>query len=315
MNSGQRDVHRTSNRYTEMLVLLRVVDDGSFSAAARNLDLTPSAVSKVVTRIESRLGVLLFRRGHRDIVLTPEGAAYCEAARAAIDAFEAADAAVFSGTVTQEILRVRSMPIFAQKALVPLLPKFCALHPKLRLEIQLRIDPGNLLDDGMDVAIHVGHLEDSRQVATRFSRTRWIICAAPAYLASHGTPAHPDELAHHVCLNFIPSISASKWVARGRNGQSSPLSIKSHILANQASVLVELARAGLGITRLVEFQIAEDLASGRLVELFPKHQSRDEDPIYAVYHSRKHVSNRVRVFLDFLRASFTDPPPWTNWRT
>lgn len=307
-------MYRAPNRYTEMLVLLRVVDDRSFSAAARNLDLTPSAVSKVVARIESRLGVLLFRRGHREIALTSEGEAYCRAARAAVDAVDAADATVFNGTVAQETLRVRSMPIFAQKALAPKLPQFCALHPNLQLEIHLRIDPGNLLDDGMDVAIHVGHLEDSRQFATRFSRTRWIICAAPEYLAVRGTPTHPDELADHVCLNFIPSIGASKWVVRGRNGRSNPLKIESRILANQASVLVELARAGLGITRLVEFQIADDLANGRLVELFPRHQSREEDPIFAVYHSRKHVSNRVRVFLDFLRASFVDPPSWTNWR-
>jgi DNA-binding transcriptional LysR family regulator len=161
------------------------MEDGSFSAAARNLDLTPSAVSKVIARIESRLGMPLFRRGHREIALTPEGETYCQAARAAVDAVDAADAAVFSGTVTQETLRVRSMPIFAQKALVPVLPRFRASHPKLRLEIHLRIDPGNLLDDGMDVAVHVGHLEDSRQVAMRFSRTRWIICAAPECIWLH----------------------------------------------------------------------------------------------------------------------------------
>jgi DNA-binding transcriptional LysR family regulator len=138
--------------------------------------------------------------------------------------------------------------------------------------------------------------------------------SARVYLAAHGTPAHWEELVDHVCLNFIPSIGASRWIVRGENGLSIPLNIGSQILANQASVLVELARAGLGITRLVEFQIADDLAKGSLVELFPRHQSREEDPIFAVYHSRKHVSNRVRIFLDFLRSSFADPPPWTGWR-
>lgn len=307
-------MNRSANRYAEMLVLVRVAEDGSFSAAARNLGLTPSAVSKMIGRIESRLGVLIFRRAHRATVLTPEGIVYCAAARQAIEAVEAADAAVFRGTAAQETLRVRSMPIFAQIALVPKIPQFRALHPRLQLELQLRIDPGNLLDDGMDVAIHVGHLEDSRLVATRFTSTRWIICAAPAYLEAHGAPAHPGELSQHTCLNFIPSIAASTWSIRRGRDPSSALAVKGQILSNQASVLVEFARAGLGITRLVEFQVADDLAQGRLVELFPRHQSKEEDPIFAVYQSRKHMSNRVRVFLDFLRASFADPPPWRYWR-
>jgi DNA-binding transcriptional LysR family regulator len=302
------------NRFSEMLVFVRAVEDGGFSAAARNLALTPSAVSKLVARIEDRLGVLLFRRAHRKTILTPEGETFYKAALAAIEAVEAADLSVFSGRVAHDTLRIRSMPIFATAALAPHIPAFCRLHPTLRVEIQLRIDPGRLLEDGMDVAIHVGSLQDSSLVARRFASTRWIVCASPGYVAAHGAPAHPGELAKHTCLNFLPSMEASTWTARGEKRPSRPLRIESRVLSNQASMLIELARADLGIVRLAELQVADDLAAGRLVELFPEHQSREEDPIWAVYQSRRHLSPRVRAFLDFLDVAFSDPLPWTHWR-
>ncbi|TDR88130.1 LysR family transcriptional regulator [Enterovirga rhinocerotis] len=302
------------NRYAEMLVFVRAAEDGSFSAAARNLALTPSAVSKLISRIEARLGVLLFRRAHRAIALTPEGETFYKASLAAIEAVEAADAAVFSGHVGRETLRIRSMPIFATHALAPRLQGFCRRHPLLKVEVQLRIDPGNLLGEGMDVAIQVGALHDSSLVARRFSSTRWIICAAPDYLAAHGAPSHPDDLDRHVCLNFIPSIGARIWTVRGEGSPSRALDIDAAVLSNQASMLMALARTGMGIVRLTEFQVADSLASGELVELFPDHQSHEEDPIYVVYQSRRHLSTRVRAFLDFLDESFSDPPPWRYWR-
>jgi DNA-binding transcriptional LysR family regulator len=132
------------NRYGEMLVLVRAVKDGSFSAAARNLGCTPSAVSKAVARIEDRLGVLLFSRTHRAISLTREGGAFYTAALEAIAAVESADAAVAGGLIPDDTLRVRAMPIFAQTALAPHVPEFCRRHPRLKLEVHLRIDPGHL---------------------------------------------------------------------------------------------------------------------------------------------------------------------------
>lgn len=303
------------NRYTEMQVFVRAAEDGSFSAAARNLAITPSAVSKLIARMEERLGVPLFRRAHRNIVMTPEGELFYQAAIAAIEAVEAADATIFSGTLGRETLKIRSMPIFGQTVLAKKLPDFCRQHPHLQVELQLRIDPGPLLDEGTDVTIHVGHLDDSSLVATRLTSTRWIICASPRYLAEFGTPSHPDDLARHTCLNFMSSIAASTWTVRGNDEQPRTLAVKSRVRSNQASILIEFARAGLGIVRLVEVQIADDLAQGRLVELFPEYQCQEEHPIYAVYQSRRLMSNRVRVFLDFLKTALPDPPPWQYWRT
>jgi DNA-binding transcriptional LysR family regulator len=300
------------NRYGEMQVFVRAVADGGFSAAARSLSLTPSAVSKLIARIESRLGVLLFDRSHRTVTLTPEGKAFYEAAQRAIEAVEEADAAVFAGTATQDVLRIRSMPTFAAAQLAPLIPRFRQLHPALRLEIHLKIEPGNLLDGGMDVAIHVGQLADSALVAHRFARTRWIICAAPAYLAAAGSPVGPADLARHECLNFIPSMIASIWTANSGGRASQRLKIASTVVTNQGQMLLEMARAGAGIVRLAEFHIVGDLVSGQLVELFPEQQSMEEDPIYAVYQGKRHLSHRLRVFLDFLDAAFADNPP--AWR-
>jgi DNA-binding transcriptional LysR family regulator len=302
------------NRYAEMQVFVRAAQDRSFSAAARNLSLSPSAVSKLIARMEERLGVLLFRRSHPNIHLTQEGEAFYQAAQTAIEAVDTADAVVFSGTVIQQTLRIRSMPIFGQTILAAKAAEFCLLHPNLNIEIQLRIDPTNLLDDGMDVAIHIGHLKDSTLIATPFSSTRWVICAAPAYLAQHGAPSHPDELAQHTCLNFISSITASTWMVRCGSELAKPIRIKGKILSNQASMLIEFARAGLGIVRLIEVQVADDLAQGRLIEIFPEHQCHEEDPILAVYQSRRYISSRVRAFVDFLQASFSQPAPWQYWR-
>jgi DNA-binding transcriptional LysR family regulator len=302
------------NRYEEMLVFVRAVEDGSFSAAARNLSLTPSAVSKLIARLEDRLSALLFRRAHRTVSLTPEGETFYHAALDAIAAVEGAETAITRGSALHDTLRVRSVPIFATAALAAHIPAFCERHPRLRVEVQLRINPGQLLDEGTDVAIHVGRLEDSSLVARRFSGTRWIVCAAPAYAERHGLPGHPDDLARHNCLNFLPSMGAATWSLRNEDGSLAPRHPASRFVTNQASLLIELALTGFGIVRLAELQVAAHLAAGRLVELFPQHQSPEEDPIWAVYHSRRHVSARVRAFLDFLDGAFASPSPWTRWR-
>jgi len=302
------------DRYGEMLVFVRSVEDGGFSAAGRSLSLTPSTVSKLIARVEDRLGVLLFRRSRRTMELTPEGEAFYDAALRAIEAMEATESAVFSGKVPRDTLRIRCMPTFANSQLAPLIPIFRRLHPALRLEVQLKIEPGNLLENGMDLAIHVGHLADSSLVVRRFASTRWIICAAPAYLAEHGTPSSPAELAQHTCLNFVPDMVASIWTVRGVDRPSRRIKISSDFLTNQGQMLLELAREGMGIVRLAEFHVVEDLLAGRLVALFPEHQSTEEDPIYAVHQGRRHLSQRIAVFLDFLDNAFPEPLTWQRWR-
>ncbi|MFE1599289.1 LysR family transcriptional regulator [Methylobacterium sp. ID0610] len=301
------------NRFGEMLVFVRAVEDGGFSAAGRSLTMTPSAVSKLIGRLENRLGVALFNRAARTVTLTAEGEAFYTSALRAIEAVEEAEASVFGGRAAQGTLRIRSMPTFATHQLAPLIPVFRRLHPALRLDFVLSMEPGNLLDGGIDVAIHVGELADSSLVARRFASTRWIICAAPAYLAERGTPRCPADLAAHECLNFPSTAPWSLWSLRDEAGARQRLKPNGHVAANTGQMLLAMARAGAGIVRLAEFHIADDLRSGRLVEVLPDHHTGAEDPIYALYRSRRHLSQRIQVFLRFLDDSFSHNPP--AWRT
>lgn len=301
------------DRYRDLIVFSRCVAEGSFSAAARSLSLTPSAISKLVTRLENRLGVRLFDRSGREVALTSEGEVFHRAALRAIASVEEAEVSVAKGSLPGETLRIRSMPTFAASQLSQLLPAFRRQHPQMRIEVHLRMEPGNLLEGGMDVAIQVGHMADSSLVATAFAHTRWIICASPGYLAAHGAPRTPAELKHHECLNFLPGMSASNWAARA--ARDYPLKVTSNLITNQGQMLQELARADFGIVRLTEYQVAQDLLGGQLVELFPRHQAVEQDPIYAIYHKHRHLSARLRVFLDFLKQAYADRPPGLQrWR-
>lgn len=296
------------DRLGEMLVFVRAVEDGGFSAAGRSLSLTPSAVSKMIARLENRLGVVLFNRSLRSMTLTPEGEAFYPAARQAIEAVEEAEAAAFGGVALRDVLRVRSIPTFAIHQLAPLVPAFRRQHPGLRLEFILGNEAGNLLEGGVDVALYIGELPDSSLIARRIVTMHWVICAAPAYLAEHGTPATPAELAEHECLNFNKRMPWSTWTFRDSEHSVRRIRASGSVTANQGQMLMALALAGVGIARLGEFQIAGDLAAGRLIRLFPEHESKMEESIYAVHQSKRHVSQRVRVFLDFLEASFSRPP-------
>lgn len=293
------------DRLGEMLVFVRAVEDGGFSAAGRALSLSPSAVSKLMARLENRLGVVLFNRSLRSLALTPEGQAFYPAAQQAIAAVEAAEAMAVSGLLLRDVLRIRSVPTFAIHCLAPLVPEFRRRHPALRLEFLLGNEPGNLLEGGVDVAISIGELPDSSLVARRIAGMRWIICAAPDYLAEHGTPQSPADLAGHECLNFNKRMPWSTWSFRDSDHSVQRIPAGGSVTANQGQMLMALARAGVGIARLAEFQIPQDLASGRLVRLFPEHEQKMEDVIYAVYQSRRHLTQRLRVFLDFLEASFS----------
>ncbi|MFC3127335.1 LysR family transcriptional regulator [Pseudoroseomonas globiformis] len=292
------------DRLAEMQVFVRSVEDGSFSAAGRSLSLTPSAVSKLIARLENRLGVVLFNRSLRSLALTPEGEAFYPAARQAIEAVEEAESTASSGTQLRDVLRVRSIPTFAVHLLAPLLPAFRRQHPTLRLEFILSNEPGNLLEGGVDVAINIGDLPDSSLIVRRVLDMRWIICAAPSYLAEHGVPVNAAALAEHECLNFNKRMPWSAWTFRDDDRALRRIQAGGSVTANQGQMLMAMACAGVGIARLADFQVAQDLASGRLIQLFPGHEHKMEDTIYAVYQSRRHLSQRLRVFLDFLDDAF-----------
>ncbi len=287
-----------NDRIRELGFFLRVTEVASFSAAARSLDLDPSTISKVIQRLEDRLGVRLFHRTSRVLQLTQEGEQFLAAAQKVMAALEEAEASVGPGaSEATGVLRLSSTPAFARQRLAPLMPAFLARHPGLRVEFVTAATPPDLFEQQIDISFQSGPIPDSTLVARRITVARWRLCAAPAYLKRCGTPATPAELAPHTCLNFLPGSFRSRWPLRvGEQVQTQDL--RALVAANSGDLLCALAVQGLGIARLADYHIAGELQSGALVTLLDAHEL-EREPIYAVYPSRRHLSARVRAFLEF----------------
>ncbi|WP_158808004.1 LysR family transcriptional regulator [Beijerinckia sp. L45] len=290
----------------DVATFVSVVGDGDFSTAARSRGVTPSAVSKSIARLEDHLGRRLLQRSSRTMRLTYEGEVFLEAAHrivAAVEDAEAAGAVTVNGT-----LKIRCIPAFARHQLAPLVPAFLRRHPDLRIEFNLSTERGAYLDDGADVAITSGVLPPSALIAKRFSGSRWVICASPAYLESRVKPSTAADLSGHQCLNFPrQSVWHSSAIVPDDSFQHGAVGC---IVADHIEMILALAQAGAGIARLPEFQIAKDLAAGSLVRLLKDVQSDDEDPLVILHRDRRHVSPRVRVFMAFLEEAFGNRP----WR-
>lgn len=288
-----------NDRIRELAFFLRVSEEASFSAAARSLDLDPSTISKVIQRLENRLGVRLFHRTSRVLQLTQEGEQFLAAAQKVMLALEEAEESI--GTAATEatgVLRVSSTPAFARQRLAPLMPEFLQAHPALRIEFVLAATPPDIFEQQIDVSFQSGNIPDSTLVARRITVARWRLCAAPTYLQSAGTPLAPDDLAQHRCLNFLPGSYRSRWPML-HDGKIETIEPKALLAANNGDMLCALAVAGLGLARLADYHIATELQTGQLVTLLDAYEL-DREPIYAVYASKRHLSGRVRVFLDFV---------------
>ena len=294
-----------NDRIRELGFFLRVTEEASFSAAARSLDLDPSTISKVIQRLEDRLAVRLFHRTSRVLQLTQEGERFLAAAQKAMAALEEAEASVGpAATEATGVLRLSSTPAFARRRLAPLMPGFLQRNPGLRVEFVLAATPPDLFEQQIDVSFQSGHIPDSILVARRITTVRWRLCAAPAYLQRAGTPQTPDDLAAHTCLNFLPGSFRSRWAMRSGE-QVSTLEPRALLAANNGDMLCALAVQGLGLARLADYHIANELETGQLIVVLQDHEL-DREPIYAVFPSKRYLSPRVRVFLDFISERLID---------
>lgn len=289
-----------SDRFRQFEVFVAVVDAGSLSGAARRLGCTPSAVSKLIERLERRIGARLLQRTSRAIALTAEGRAFHRAAAHALEAVNEAESLMLDAAAPAEgTLKVHTTLYFAQHQLAPILPDFLTRHPRLRLEFLMSSDPVDMIQADIDVSIQVGQVASPNLVAKRIGTAQWVICAAPSYLQRHGVPRKPDDLQRHACLNFLPHMPLSTWPMR-RASAAEPIQPVGRIASNSDSFLRVLALQGLGLARLNDFQVAQDLHEGSLVAVLPEFQSGEPEPIYAVLQSRRNLSVRVKVFLKFL---------------
>lgn len=294
------------DRFSEMEVFARVVEDGAFSSAARTLNLTPSGVSKLIARLEDRLGTLLFKRNSRSMALTAEGQAYYERVLEVLAALGEAEASVSNAARDSSgVLRVYTTLSLACHQIAPLMPEFHERFPNMQVEFHTGSGPLRSLDSAMDLAIYPYDMQDCSMVARRIAATRWLLVASPEYLAKHGTPTSPAELADHTCMNFAMEVPCNNWpVWDAQESKFTRFQATPATAATDAEMLLHMARAGAGIVRMHDYHVAHDLAEGRLVKLFYNDQDNHKQNIYAIYQSRRHLAPRARIFLDFLEEKF-----------
>ena len=281
---------------------VRTVDLGSFAAVGIEIGLTPSGVSRIVTRLEDRLGVKLIHRTTRRLALTPEGETFLAHARGILSAVEVAHAAVASthGRARGHV-RLNSGTAFAKHRLARLLPDFIAQYPDITIDLSVsdqRIDP---ISERVDVTIRVGPLADSELIAVRLGEVRRVIAASPHYLAVHGTPHKPADLLRHNCLLLSGFSRLSQWPLF-ENGKRVLVAAKGNVTSDSAELLLDLALAGTGILRLGDFLGESALTQGQLIPLLADCQDDDPQPITALLLPDRQSIPRVRALVDYLKA-------------
>ncbi len=282
-----------------MKVFAAVVDGGSFAAAAARLDTSRAMASKQVQKLEEHLGTRLLNRTTRKLSLTETGRAFYERSVQIInDVDEAEQIAGQQTGAPRGELKVTVPLSYGQHRLAPLIAEYARHYPQVRVNIALSDRKVDLVEEGFDLAIRIGSLPQSDLIARKIGGARNYVCAAPSYLAAAGTPATPAELAHHPCLGYTLTGTGTEWRLEGPDGVVS-VPVSGPIRADNGDMLRLAAVHGCGIIFQPQFIVAGDLAAGRLVRILPEWQS-GELGIYAVYPSRKHLSAKVRTFVDFL---------------
>lgn len=288
------------NRAGEMQVFLQVVDSGSFSEAARMLRMTPSTVSKLIARVEERLGVRLLERSTRRLALTEEGRTYYARSRDVLAELEAVERDLSQGSACLGgRVRVSSSVGFGILGIEPLLPAFHQAHPRITVDLSLSDEIVNLYLDRTDVAFRVGPLPDSSMTAIRLGSAKRMIVANPAYLERRGVPRSIQDLTDHACLGFNFRRANAVWPLRD-SGRIVDRTVEGPLIANNGETVRRAAVAGMGLARIGAFHVREDLEAGRLVEVLKAATEGDIEEIHALFLGGEHVPNRVRAFLDFV---------------
>lgn len=284
--------------FAEIGVFTRVVDAHSFTAAASSLGLTPSGVSRIISRLEKRLGTRLIQRTTRSLSLTDDGAAYYERCKRILAELEDAETALASNqTEPRGRLRVDAPSSIGNYLLAPVLPDFLAAHPKLGVDLSVRdhmIDP---VAEGIDITLRMGNLRDSELVSRKIGACRIVSTASPRYLAKHGRPKHPRDLEHHQTISFWAS-GPLPWKFRDGN-----LRFASQLVTNSGETRIAMALAGRGIINTFEFHVRDLLAAGKLEAVLTAYEGPPL-ALYALYARHRAATPKLRVFLDWLENLF-----------
>lgn len=287
------------NRTGEMQVFLRVVEAGSFSEAARLLRLTPSTVSKLVSRIEARLGVRLIERSTRALSLTAEGQLYYQRSQALLKELDLIEQEIsYGAAATGGTVRVNVSVAIGVLGLEPILPEFWRAYPNIVVDLSLSDEMVDLYLDRTDIAFRVGALADSGMVARRIGTSRRKIVAAPSYLARRGVPLTVEDLSRHNCLGFNFRRAEPVWPLK-ESGRIVDRVVAGSLLANNGETVRRMTLAGVGLARMGGYHVRADIAAGRLVEVLADVVEADEEEMHAVFLGQR-MPQRVRVFLDFV---------------
>lgn len=291
----------------EYEILVRTIEEGSLSAAARRLDLSPAVASRRLARLEDRLGVRLIERTSRRLAPTEAGRLVYERALQLLDGVEDLEALVSRRTTqARGLLRVSAPTSFGRRRLAPYLAPFLAAHPRLTLELNLTDTFVDLLAEDVDVAVRIGTWEAENPLMHRLAPNRRVLCASAQYIAQHGLPQTPDDLRDHALL---AAENQSLWRLDGPHG---PLSYraKSRVRTNSSEVVRELALSGVGIALRSTWDVGEELKDGRLQVVLPDYQGASDIAIFALTAGRSRSEARVQAFIDFAANLYGDVPEW-----
>ena len=296
------------DRLDEINAFAAVADARSFTQGARRLGVSSAQVSKLVARLENRLGARLLNRTTRDVSLTDVGRAYLERARQLLDDFQALESSVTEQAGPRGLLRISVPVTFGAAQLTPALLDFAAAYPQVSLEVSSTDRMVNLVEEGFDAAVRIGQLGDSSLVARKLAAVRLVACAAPDYLVRAGVPESPDELARHEAIIDTNAADPNDWRFRAA-GRPLEVRVRGRLRFSGANACVAAARAGFGVARVPAFAAAEDLRAGRLRALLCSFEPETVH-VHAVYPHARHLASKVRAFVDFLAARYAGEPEW-----
>lgn len=287
-----------ADRFKAMSVLLTVVDAGSLSAASRRLGMPLATVSRKISELEAHLRTRLFTRSSRKLSLTDAGQAYVTACRRILEAVSEAEQTVAGEFSAPRGNLVITAPfVFGRLHVLPIVTQFLKAYPEIDIRLVQLDRVVNLLEENVDLAVRIGVLPDSSLIVRRVGEVRRVLCASPGYLARHGVPERPEDLRAHDCVTAENLMSPSAWTFRSGRSERT-VQVHSRLAVNTAESAIEAAIAGLGLTRVLFYQVAEAVASGRLVLALEAFEP-DPWPVSLLYRSQGPVPQKVRTFLDF----------------
>jgi len=286
------------DRFESMSILLTVVEAGSLSAAARRLGMPLTTVSRKVSELETHLRTRLLNRSSRRVTLTDAGRPYVAACKRILEEVgEAERAAAGEYSAPKGDLMITAPVVFGRLHVLPIVVEFLRAYPDIDIRIALADRVVNILEDHVDLAVRIGELPDSSLVARRVGSIRRVVCASPAYLAERGTPKSPDELGTHDCINFEGMAPADAWTFMiGRSDAS--VAIHSRLIVNTAEAAIDAAIAGVGITRVLSYQVASALRAGALALALQEFEPAPW-PVSLVYTGQRLLPLKLHAFLDF----------------